>query len=392
MEILYTLNLLWGDFMIFKFEDLGTANLIQQAVYKGGSNKNPMKDDPLSKIFIIEGCEKGIGNQGGFRKTSKEKDGRKINGTIAFVVIVDSGKQVEWPNEMDEDTGIFTYYGDNRTVGNNIFRTKNLGNKFLYEIFSKSYLGPDERATIPPIFIFKSTGSGSDKKFIGLAVPGVRGKSMEESLERRVFKVDEGEFENYVANFTVLDVEGGVIDRDWLKDLKNMNSKFSYEAPKEWNEFVLNGLNNISINKSYEEIEIREEVYGSYNNEVERKIKVRVTQGKFRDNLLKRDRKCVICGLNIEALLVASHIKPWSKSNDYEKQDENNGLLLCANHDALFDKGYISFDDNGSIIISSKIDKENYGKLNIGTNSNVLFKNEEQRQYIKYHVDNIFMK
>lgn len=38
--------------MIFKFEDLGEANLIQGAVYKGGSNKKPMKDDSLSKIFI----------------------------------------------------------------------------------------------------------------------------------------------------------------------------------------------------------------------------------------------------------------------------------------------------------------------------------------------------
>lgn len=378
--------------MIFKFEDLGTSNLIQGAVYEGGSNKNPMKDDPLSKIFIIEGCQKGIGNQGGFRKTSKEKDGKKVNGTIAFVVMVDSGKQAEWPNKMDEETGIFTYYGDNRTAGNDIFKTKNLGNKFLYEIFSKSYSGPDERATIPPIFIFKATGNGCDKRFIGLAVPGVRGKGMEEALERRLFKVDEGEFENYVANFTVLNVEGGVIKREWLKDLKDINSKVSYEAPKEWNDFILNGLNNIIYNQSYEEIEVREEACESYNNEVERKIKVRVTQGKFRDSLLKRDKKCVICGLDIEALLVASHIKPWSKANDYEKQDENNGLLLCANHDALFDKGYISFDDNGSIVISSKIDKENYDKLNIDINSNVVLKNENQKQYMKYHKNNLFMK
>lgn len=378
--------------MIFKFEDLGTSKLIQGAVYEGGSNNNPMKDDPLSKIFRIEGYEKGIGNQGGFRKTSKEKDGKIVNKTTAFVVMVDSGKQAEWPNKMDEENGIFTYYGDNRTVGNDIFKTKNLGNKFLYEIFSKSYAGQDERATIPPIFIFKATGNRCDKKFVGLAVPGVRGKSMEESLERRVFKVDEGEFENYIANFTILDVADGVIERDWLKDLKDINSKISYEAPKEWNDFILNGLDNLNTNQSYEEIELREEAYESYNNEVERKIKVRVAQGKFRDSLLKRDKKCVICGLEIESLLVASHIKPWSKANDYEKQDDNNGLLLCANHDALFDKGYISFDENGSIVISSKINKENYDKLNIDINNNVSFRNEKQKQYMKYHARNIFIK
>lgn len=377
--------------MIFNFKDLGQANIIQGAVYEGGNNKNPMKDDPLSKIFIIEGCEKGIGNQGGFRKTSKEKDGKKVNGTIAFVVIVDSGKQAEWPNKMDEESGIFTYYGDNRIPGNHIFKTKNLGNKFLYEIFSKSYAGPEERATIPPIFIFKATGNGCDKRFVGLAVPGVRGKSMKEALERRVFKTDEGEFENYVANFTVLDIGGGVIERDWLKDLKDIRSKVSYESPKEWNDFILNGLNNVTVNQGYEEIEVREESYERYNNEVERKIKVRVTQGKFRDSLLKRDKKCVICGLDIESLLVASHIKPWSKANDYEKQDENNGLLLCANHDALFDKGYISFDDNGKIYISKLIDKDSYKILNINDDISIKI-NENQKEYMKYHKKNILVK
>lgn len=375
--------------MIFKFEDLGKSDLIQGAIYKGGNNKTPFENDPLSKIFKIEGFEKGIGNQGGFRKTSKEKDGKKVNNTTAFVVISDTGKQEKWPNKMDEDTGIFTYYGDNKTPGNDIFKTKNLGNKFLYEIFNKSYKGPDERAKIPPIFIFKSTGNGCDKKFIGLGIPGIKGKGIEESLEHRVFKCDDGEFENYVAKFTVLNVAGGVIKRDWLKNLKDVNSKLSYDAPKEWNEFILNGLSNVCFNKNYEEIEVREEDCKSYNNEVERKIKIRITQGKFRDSLLRRDKKCVICGLDIESLLVASHIKPWSKANDYEKQDENNGLLLCVNHDALFDKGYITFDENNKLCISDNINKFNYDKLNIDTNTTINL-NKNQIKYMKYHREKIF--
>lgn len=214
---------------------------------------------------------------------------------------------------------------------------------------------------------------------------------MEEALERKVFKVDEGEFENYVANFTVLNVAGGVIKREWLKDLKDINSKVSYETPKEWNDFILNGLKNITYNQGYEEIEVREEACESYNNEVERKIKVRVTQGKFRDSLLKRDKKCVICGLDIEALLVASHIKPWSKANDYEKQDKNNGLLLCANHDALFDKGYISFDSDNKLCVSDIISKLNYEKLNIDTDTIINFSNN-QIEYMKYHRENIFKR
>ena len=117
--------------MICKFDDLGKSNLIPGCIYEGGDTKTPLKDDPLSKLFKIDGYKKGIGNIGGFRKASKEENGKIINENIAFVVMVDSGKQEEWPNEMDENTGIFKYYGDNRTPGNDIFKTKKLGREYL---------------------------------------------------------------------------------------------------------------------------------------------------------------------------------------------------------------------------------------------------------------------
>ena len=87
--------------------------------------------------------------------------------------------------------------------------------------------------------------------------------------------------------------------------------------------------------------------------------------------------------------MVASHIKPWSKANDYEKQDENNGLLLCVNHDALFDKGYITFDENNKLCISDNINKFNYDKLNIDTNTTINL-NKNQIKYMKYHREKIF--
>ncbi|WP_423738856.1 HNH endonuclease [Clostridium cochlearium] len=45
--------------------------------------------------------------------------------------------------------------------------------------------------------------------------------------------------------------------------------------------------------------------------------------------------------MNDERFLIASYIKPWSISNDNEKLNDNNGILLCSNNDILFDKGYI---------------------------------------------------
>ena len=55
--------------------------------------------------------------------------------------------------------------------------------------------------------------------------------------------------------------------------------------------------------------------------------------------------------------MIASHIVPWKDSSDQERRDVNNGILLSPTYDALFDKHLISFDDTGSIIISSKIKK-----------------------------------
>ena len=60
--------------------------------------------------------------------------------------------------------------------------------------------------------------------------------------------------------------------------------------------------------------------------------------------------------INIPHMLIASHIKPFRDcAHIYEAIDHNNGLLLCRNHDYLFDQGYITFDDHGYIILSGEL-------------------------------------
>lgn len=86
-------------------------------------------------------------------------------------------------------------------------------------------------------------------------------------------------------------------------------------------------------------------------------IKSRIGQSLFKKVLLLVEKKCRLCGVSYEQFLVASHIKPLSQSNHQEQLDVNNGLLLCPNHDALFDKGYIRFDDDGTILISDSWDE-----------------------------------
>ena len=85
-------------------------------------------------------------------------------------------------------------------------------------------------------------------------------------------------------------------------------------------------------------------------------IKQRLVQGEFRTNLMKKfNRRCALTSLDREDLLIASHIKPWSESNEMERRDVNNGLLLCSPIDSLFDKYYISFLNDGTLVISESL-------------------------------------
>ncbi len=119
-------------------------------------------------------------------------------------------------------------------------------------------------------------------------------------------------------------------------------------------------------------------------HERDRVIKARVNQGQFRGELLCKHGKCCLCGVDIQCMLIASHIKSWKDSNNKEKVDENNGLLLCANHDKLFDKHLISFNDDGSILISKEIDEHNKELLHVDLDMKIKV-DEEMKKYLAYH-------
>lgn len=95
-------------------------------------------------------------------------------------------------------------------------------------------------------------------------------------------------------------------------------------------------------------------------------IDARRGQGKFREDLLRRwDDKCCVTSCSIGVALRASHIRPWKTSNNADRRDARNGLLLVATVDALFDRGWISFEDNGAIKISSSITREEREELGL---------------------------
>lgn len=99
--------------MRFNYEELSTAPLIVNSIYEGGSKGKPAADDPLTKLFKINGFTKSGGNRSGFRKSNKEYNGKSTK-EIGYVVIFSTDKIKEWPDSYDKSTGTFIYYGDNR--------------------------------------------------------------------------------------------------------------------------------------------------------------------------------------------------------------------------------------------------------------------------------------
>ena len=103
-------------------------------------------------------------------------------------------------------------------------------------------------------------------------------------------------------------------------------------------------------------------------NETERKglVTSRVGQGYYRQQILEKwNGRCAVTGIATRSVLIASHIVPWSESNAEERLDVNNGILLSPNFDAIFDKHLISFEDDGSILISPKISVEDRNALGL---------------------------
>lgn len=94
-------------------------------------------------------------------------------------------------------------------------------------------------------------------------------------------------------------------------------------------------------------------------------IKVRVNQDIFRNKLLQRYSKCCLCDVSNQNLLIASHIKPWNVCESNEKLDIDNGFLMCSNHDRLFDQGWITFTDDGKIVIADRLSENDRIAWNI---------------------------
>lgn len=120
----------------------------------------------------------------------------------------------------------------------------------------------------------------------------------------------------------------------------------------------------------------------------------RIGQGKYRELLLEEMPFCPITRINDERLLIASHAKPWAESNDKEKIDPKNGLILSPLFDRLFDKGFMTFTDDKRMKLSNWITPKNYERMGLNINEEKYIEllpfDEQRLVYIKYHREKVF--
>lgn len=103
---------------------------------------------------------------------------------------------------------------------------------------------------------------------------------------------------------------------------------------------------------------IEEEIWRRTNlgpREKRQLISARIGQGIYRENVERIEQACRVTGVLDRRHLRASHVKPWKISDDREKLDGFNGLLLSPHIEHLFERGHISFSNDGRVLISQHL-------------------------------------
>jgi hypothetical protein len=121
--------------------------------------------------------------------------------------------------------------------------------------------------------------------------------------------------------------------------------------------------------------------------------KARVGQGRFRKCLLDLwGSRCAVTGVEMPSILTAGHIRPWRCATNAERLDPHNGLLILPQYDRLFDRGFISFADDGGILISPAMPKDKFDLLGVREKAKLASVDPAHRPYLKFHRDRVFIR
>lgn len=208
----------------FGFAELGSAPIVVDAVYEG-SGAVGHGADPLNRL--IPGCS----NQGGFRSVRGQRFG-----DCTLLVLSSSARDPDWPDVLDSEQGIYTYFGDNKKPGHELHNTPKRGNLLLRDMFA-ALSNVHERHKLPPVLVFTKTGEGRAVRFRGLAVPS--GDSSDGLVA--IWRQTGGQrFQNYRARFEILDCPE--VPRSWIVALsRGERSLAEGAAPAVWRRWVERG-------------------------------------------------------------------------------------------------------------------------------------------------------
>lgn len=152
-----------------------------------------------------------------------------------------------------------------------------------------------------------------------------------------------------------------------------------------------------SVGKRQKSLDLIDDIEAHQNDfktldktEQESIVKSRIGQGIFRDGLIKLWGGCSVTGLSNLYLLRASHVKPWRDCSNHERLDPMNGLLLHPALDHLFDAGFITFDDDGSIHISGRLSESDVEILHISRDWKLRKMPDGLAKYLRYHREKVF--
>jgi predicted restriction endonuclease len=121
--------------------------------------------------------------------------------------------------------------------------------------------------------------------------------------------------------------------------------------------------------------------------------KARLGQGRFRERLLGLwGSRCAVTGVELPSVLTAAHIKPWRCANNAERLDPHNGLLILPQYDRLFDRGFISFADDGAVLLSPALPRDKFDLLGVREDARLTRVALAHTPFLAFHRERVFIR
>lgn len=200
----------------------------------------------------------------------------------------------------------------------------------------------------------------------------------------RVYVKSEDEYYNLLRELSLPNISYISIVR--IKDFEGDGDGYYFKLFSDYFDEYVNLFAEAKIEKEVEASNIA-------NSEKINIIRARVGQGEYRKKLLELCPFCPLTMVSDERVLIASHIRPWAKSDNQERIDPYNGFMFTPNIDWLFDKGFLSFTDDKKIILSPFLSNMTYSKLGVSDGKLISMLPVEGRElYLKYHRENILKR